>query len=181
MQNNGNFEQIKAEIAGAVAKEREADRLAAQQEQEIKSKHEAARQRMAAALDAGNMEEYTAAGLDAESFRLKMEFIEEINKRGKKPGATAADDARIAGAIRAEYARIRADALAQLNTIFGEAAAVAADALQKFTALDGIYNSWSAVVMHRNHTSSICPVDSRLTLAQMEQAAKAQLNKFKMI
>ena len=182
MKENGNdFEQIRREITSALDAVRVDDARSAQIEQETRNKHAAARARMAAALDAGNMADYKAAGIDAEGFRLELEFIEESRKRGKKPGATAADDARITDALRTEAERVRLDALAQLRQIFTKAADVAADALRQFAALDGLSASWSAGVMRRNGSAPVCSADARLNLAQLEQVARGALNKYQFI
>ena len=181
MENRRNsFEQIRAEITEAVNRERAADCQALEQETEIRRKYEDAREKMAAALDSGDMAGFKAAGMTVEEHRLELEFIEKSKERGKKPGATAETDSRVKTSLRAECERIRADALAQLNTIFDEAASVAADALRQYAAIDNLYASWETGVMHKEK-KNICPDNDKLLFAQFQATAKAQLERYKYI
>ena len=172
------LEQIQQEITSTVNQERAAEHEAQQRELETRNRWQSARDRMAAALDAGNLEDYKAAGTDAESLRLEVEFIEESKKRGRKSAAGTDDDKRIRAGLVAEGARIRADALAQLRQIFTEAADVAGGALQQFAVLDALLSSWDLTVMKRDSARKVCADNDRLVFGQLANAAKAQLNKF---
>lgn len=172
------LEQIRQEITGAVGCERAVELKAQQREQETRNRLQSARDRMAAALEAGNLEDYKAAGMDAENLRLEVEFIEESKKRGRKPGASTDDDKRIRAGLVAEGARIRADALAQLRQIFTEAADVAGSALQQFAALDALLSSWDLTVMKRDSARKVGADNDRLVLGQLANVAKAQINRF---
>ena len=171
------FELIREEIAGKVDAVRAADREAAKQAQAIRNDYEQAMNRKAAALDAQNMDDYRAAGMDAEALRLDLEFIEKGQEKAKKPAAGADDDSRIRAALAAEKERIRVDAVAQLKSIFDEAASVAAAALKQFDVLDGLYTQWKGIVMREPGNHTVCAGDDRLGLSQLENGAKAQINK----
>ena len=171
------MEQIRKEITGAVEQERAADREAQQREQETRNRWQSARDRMAAALDSGNLEEYKAAGEEAQSLHLELEFIEETKKRTRKPAAGTDDDKRIRAGLVGEGARIRADAMAQLRQIFTEAEEVAGDALRQFAALDALLSEWDLTMMKRDSARKACADNDRLMLGQLANVAKAQINR----
>lgn len=173
-----NFDQIREEISGMVARVRANDNQAAEEEKQIRAAYEAAQQEMAAALDSGSMEKYKAAGLKAEGKRLELEFIEKRKARGMEPGATVDDENRIRAALVAEYNRIRVDLFAQLKTIYTEAQDVAADALRQFSDLDKLFTTFENVVMRKPDAAFISTNEVRLAFAQKMNAAKADLNGF---
>lgn len=176
-----NFEQIREEITGMVARVRAADHKAAEEENQIRADYEAAQQEMAAALESGSMEQYKAAGMKAEGKRLELEFIEKRKERYQEPGASVEDENRIRAAMVAECERIRVDALAQLKTIFTEAKDVANDALRQFSALDNLFTSFENVVMRKPGAALLCDDSDRLMMAQMENSAKADLDRYQYI
>lgn len=175
------IERIQQEITNTVARVRAADNVAAQHEQEIRRDYDAAIAKKAAALDAGNMEAYRAAGMEAEARRLDLEFIEESKKKGPKPAATAEDNTRIRNALRAEYTRIRAEGFARLKESFTKTAEDCAGILRQLSALDELYRTWGTVVMREKTPERIVADTDRMTFAQMENAERAQLGKYEYI
>ena len=175
------LEKIQEEITQKVSAVRAEETQAAQREQETRRAYDAARERMAAALDSGNLEEYKAAGVAAEEKRLELEFIEKSRDRSRAAAASVEDENRIRHSLVAESGRIRADALAQLMSIYKEAADVAANALQQFVALDGQFSTWERVVMRKQGVFTVAPDAARLTLLQMANMAKAQIDKIKIM
>ena len=175
------LEQIQEEITAKIAAVRAEETQAAQREQETRRAYDAARERMAAALDSGNLEEYKAAGIAAEEKRLELEFIEKSRDRSRAAAASAADETRIRLALVAESGRIRADTLAQLISIFDEAASVAADALKRFAAMDEMFSNWERIVMRKQGVFVVAPDAARLSLQQLANLSKAQIEKIKIM
>lgn len=176
-----DFERIREEITTTVARVRAADEQAAQHEQEIRRDYDAALERKTAALDAGNMDAFRAAGMEADARRLDLEFIEGTRQKNAKPAATVDDDTRIRAAVRAECERIRAEGLAKLKTMFTAAAGECSEILRQLTAIDNLYASWGRVVMRQEKPERITGDNVRLMFAQMENGEKAQLAKFNFI
>ena len=176
-----NFEQIREEITGMIARVRAADNQAAEEENKIRAAYETAQAEKSAALESGSMEQYKAAGMKDEGKRLELEFIVKRKEHYQEPGASVEDENRIRAALVAECERIRIDALAQLKTIFTEAKDVANDALQQFSALENLFTSFENVVMRKPGTAILCDDSDRLMMAQMKNRAKADLDRFQYI
>ena len=172
-----SFEQIRAEITETVDRERVKDSRAIEQETEIRRAYNAARELMAIALDSGDMERYAEVGHQAEQKRLELEFIEK-DKANKRPAKTDEENLRIKTALVMEKAQIRADALARLKMLFTEAAAVCADAKNRFAELELLADSWSRIVMKEDEK----PVYTRtftdaLPFAQIASSINGQLGR----
>jgi hypothetical protein len=177
------LEQIRQEITSKANQERAAEQNAEKREEETRNKLEEAQKRKAAALDTGDLEEYKAAGLESESLRLELEFIERSRGKGRKPAADTETDKRIVGALRAEGAQVRADALAQLRQIFTEAQDVSKEAAIKLAALDALLSVWDGSVMHRQkeETRKVSAGEDGLIFASITASAKAQIERFRYI
>ena len=177
--DKNNFEQIREEITGMIARCRAADNQAAEEERKIRAAYEAAQQEKSAALESGSMEKYKIAGMKAEEKRLELEFIEKRKARGQEPGATVDDENRIRAALFAEYNRIRVDSFAQLKTLYTETHDVSADALRQFAALDDLFTTFEVTVMRNPKGAySVSNTEVRLNFAQRKNAAQAELNSF---
>ena len=179
--SKNTLEQVRQEITSAADRERSQAQNVKKYEEETRAKFEQAQVRKAAALESGDLEAFKAAGLEAESLRLELEFIEQRKQKEPKPGADAETDKRIAGALRAEAARIRADAVAQLRQIFQEAQDVSAEAVQQLNGLNKLLSDWDSVVMHRQETHKIANDSDMLMFAQIGNGAKAEIYRFEHI
>ena len=175
------LEQIRQEITTKASQEQAAEQNAKKHEQETRHKLEDALARKAAALDAGDLEAYKAAGMEAESMRLEVEFIEQSNEKGRKPAASTEDDKRIRTALIAEGIRIRNDTLVKLKQAFTATVNVSAEALRQLSDLDKLYSDWESSVMHNKSGYRICSDSDRLMLSQFEKSINAQLERFKII
>ncbi len=175
------FERIQQEITNTVARVRAADEQAAQHEQEIQREYNAAKERKTAALDAGDMDAYRAAGMEADARRLDLEFVEGVKRKGPKPAATAEDDKRIMAALRAEAGRIRAEGLDKLKTMFTATRDECSEILRQLVAVDKLAETWGLVVMRQEEGKRVSDEGARLTIAQMENGEKAQLEKYRYI
>ena len=171
------LEQIRQEITATVDKVRAADKEKQQHEQDTQNRLTAAREKMSVALDAGDLESYKAAGMEAEQIRLELEFLEKTKERSRRPNAATVDDNRVRGSLAAEAARIRTDTFAQLRTIFGEAADMAAEGLEKLSELDKLLSEWDLIVMNSQTARKVSADTDRLLLAQIQNVAKAQIKR----
>lgn len=175
-----DFEQIQADILSSCRIEAAKDENTAQQEQDIRNKYEKALARQAAALEAGKMEEYRAAGLEAEERRLELEFIDKTKHQREQPAATAEENSRIYAGLIAESARIRAEGLDKLKKLFSDIDSTCSELLRQLSVLDELHNKWRSVVMHNRKPESITDIN-RLMFAQFESVAKAQLAKYEFL
>ena len=176
-----DYERIREEITTTAARVRAADEQAAQHEQAIRRDYDAALEKKSAALDAGDMDAFRAAGLEAEARRLDLEFIEGTKKKGPKPAATAEDDKRIMAALRAEAGRIRAEGLDKLKTMFTATRDECSEILRQLVAVDKLAETWGLVVMRQEEGKRVSDDGARWTIAQMENGEKAQLEKYRYI
>ena len=180
-ERRNSFEQIRAEITETVNLERAKDCRAIEQETEIRRAYNAARELMSIALESGDMEGYTKAGHQAEQKRLELEFIEK-NKANKLPAKTDEENLRIKTALVMEKGQIRADAVARLKMLFTEAAAVCADAKNRFAELELLANSWSRIVMKKDEKPVYTATfTDALPFAQIASTINGQLGRIDMM
>ena len=174
-----DFEQIRDKITATAASVRVADGQAAQREQEIRDEYSAAKVRKAAALEAGNMDEYRAAGMEAEARRLDLEFIEGLKQKGPKPGATVEDDSRVMAALLTEHARIYGELLERVKKQLTEISDDCAGVLKQFAALDSLAETWGRVVMRKGNPDKAVSCNSRAVVTGLEGLANGQIERFK--
>lgn len=177
------LEQIRQEITIKAEQERAAEMNAEKHEEETRLKLEKAQEQKTAALDAENLEAFKAAGQEAESLRLELEFIEQSRAKVRKAAADAETDKRIVGALRSEGAQILADSIAQLRQIFTEAQDVSKEAAAKLAALDALLSVWDGSVMHRKkgEVRKVSAENDMLIFAQIGAMAKGQIERFQYI
>ena len=175
------YQTILEEINTTVQRETAKDAEVSMKAQEARNRYDAALAKKQRALDAGDREQYQAAGLEAEAARLDVEFFERLNAMKRTPGATREQDIRISAALRMEAQQTKADALAQLRQIFTEAVDVANATLAKLTEIETTAKKWESIVMKRPGSAQISSASDRLTLAQFGNAANGQLQRFKLL
>ena len=175
------FQTILDEINTAVQRENVKNAEEARKEQDARNRYELALMAKQTALNAGDRDQYKAAGLTAEEARLDVEFFEKLKAMNRTPGATREDDARIRAALQTEAQRVKIDALAQLRQIFTEAATVANTTLAKLSEIETIAKKWDSTVMKKSNSTEIVPVTERLTLSQFGSAANGQLQRFTLL
>lgn len=175
------IERIREEIKNTVARVRAEDEQAAQREQEVRHEYDAALERKTAAMDAGDMEAFRAAGMEAEARRLDLEFIEGMKRKKPKPGATVEDDTRIRNALRKELARIRSEGLERLKKRYTETAEDIADIQRQLNALEELSQSWGSVVMRESAPGHVLLDNDRLLFSQMATQERLQLERYKYI
>jgi hypothetical protein len=170
-----------AELDDESTKATETDEQAAQHEQAIRRDYDTAKERKAAALDSGNMDEYRAAGMEAEARRLDLEFIEGVKRKGPKPAATVEDDSRVMNVLRKEHARIYGEITERLKKYFTEVSNDCAGVLKQFAELETLAGTWGRVVMRKENPEKAGASEANILIAGFEGWAKAQLERFKYI
>lgn len=176
------FQTILDEINTAVQRENVKNAEEARKEQDARNRYELALMAKQTALNAGNQEQYKAAGLTAEEARLDVEFFEKFKAMNRKtPGETREVDARIRAALQTEAQRVKIDALAQLRQIFTEAVTVANTTLAKLSEIETTAKKWDTVVMKKTSNTEIIPAGERLTLSQFGSVANGQLQRFTLL
>lgn len=175
------FQTILDEINTAVQRENAKNAEEARKEQDARNRYELALMAKQTALNAGDREQYKAAGLTAEEARLDVEFFEKLKAMNRTSGATQEDSARIHAALRTEAQRLKIDALAQLRQIFTEAVTVANTTLAKLSEIETTAKKWDTIVMKRATSTEIVPAGERLTLSQFGSTANGQLQRFTLL
>ncbi len=141
------YQLLKEEIAAAIQREYAALEELDKKIQSAQNRQKEAKNRMSTALAAGNVEQYKAAGIEAEETRLEVEFYERRKADKQKPAATEAENRKVYDGITSETAHIRTEILNRLETIFLEAVSACKESKKELINMDQILNSWNSTVM----------------------------------
>lgn len=142
-----NFQQIKEAAAAAIQREYAALEELDKKIQSAQTRQKEAKNRMSTALAAGDVEQYKAAGIEAEETRLEVEFYEKLKADKQKPAATEAENRKVYDGITRETTHIRTEILERMETIFLEAVSACEESKKRMSNLDQILNAWNSTVM----------------------------------
>lgn len=175
---NTEFEAIKEEVLKAVQRETAEDAKLTQDEADARKRQEEAQRAMNKALEVGDRDAYKAAGFDAESARLDLEFFKQMRANRNKPAASQDDDRRIRAALAAETRKVRSDFLDNITELFTEAIDLCDSTHGLLNEINGIASSWISTVM--KSTETVLPAnDATFAVATFANAVNAQLTRLK--